>query len=208
MKKVAAFGGVVLVATVALAAVPVQQRTNFGQQMSATVVLIDPLTRETICAGVVIAEDRVLTAKHCVNAVADGTVIKFLDGRVATGDVIARGADIDVALIAVDTGDAPIAQADYDVRVGDPVCAIGAPIGLEWTVSCGIVSAIRVITGDNVMTSGTWIQTDAAINGGNSGGPLFTPQGGVAGIVSWGYLGAHGLSFAVPIAIALAAVGR
>ncbi len=208
MKLVAAFCGAVLAASVVVAAMPVQTKLNVGQQLAATVVLMDPLTSRVICAGVVIEQDLVLTAKHCVNPVADGTVIKFIDGRIAPGTVVGRAATVDVALIEVDTGDAPVAYIDGQVSQRDAICAIGAPIGLEWTVSCGVVSAIRTITDGDYMTNGTWIQTDAAINGGNSGGPIFKPNGGLVGIVSWSFVTARGLSFAVPIDIALKALTR
>jgi serine protease Do len=85
--------------------------------------------------------------------------------------------------------------ADMDkIRVGEPVFAIGNPLGLERSVSEGIVSITNRGHEGN-----TYIQTTAAINPGNSGGPLFNLKGEMIGVTTWGFIGTEGLNFAIPV---------
>ena len=81
-----------------------------------------------------------------------------------------------------------------EVTAGDVVFAIGSPLGLERTVSEGIVS-----TTNRENEGMLYVQTTAAVNPGNSGGPLFDERGQVIGVTTWGYLLAEGLNFAVPV---------
>lgn len=144
-------------------------------------------------SGFVLRQDGyLLTNNHVVaGADADGgaLVVTFSDGREATATIVGRTAEYDLAVIKVDVdGLVPLALGDSDsVRVGDPVVAIGAPLGLTGTVTTGIVSALNrpVSAGDETDTAFiNAIQTDAAINPGNSGGPLVDARGEVIGINS------------------------
>jgi len=164
-------------------------------------------------SGFVLRQDGyVLTNNHVVAGAADGgVVVQFSDGTELPGTVVGATGDYDLAVLKVDaTGLTPLALGDSDaVVVGDPVVAVGAPLGLVGTVTTGIVSALNrpVVAGDSGDTAFiNAIQTDAAINPGNSGGPLVNLQGEVVGINSAiaqlsGRLtgsGSIGLGFAIP----------
>ena len=109
-------------------------------------------------------------------------------------------------MLKIDAKDLPVVRLGdpKSLEVGDPVLAIGAPYGLEQTATSGIVSAKgRSLPGDAVVP---FIQTDAAVNPGNSGGPLFDGSGSVVGINAQIYSrsgGFQGVSFAIPIDVAL-----
>ncbi len=164
-------------------------------------------------SGFVLREDGyILTNNHVVSAAADGADINvlFADGSEEVADLVGRTSDYDLAVIKVDrVGLTPLVLGDSDaVVVGQPVVAIGAPLGLEGTVTVGIVSALNrpVAAGNGTETAFiNAIQTDAAINPGNSGGPLVDADGEVIGINSAiaqapGALGAGsiGVGFAIP----------
>lgn len=166
-------------------------------------------------SGFVLREDGyILTNSHVV-ASADGgagrVVVVFSDGSEEDAEIVGRTSDYDLAVIRVDrSGLTPLALADSDaVVVGDPVIAIGAPLGLQGTVTTGIVSALNrpVSAGNQDETAFiNAIQTDAAINPGNSGGPLVDAEGQVVGINSaiaqppglGAAGGSIGLGFAIP----------
>ena len=164
-------------------------------------------------SGFVLREDGyILTNNHVVSATADGADINvlFADGSEEVADLVGRTSDYDLAVIKVDrVGLAPLVLGNSDaVVVGQPVVAIGAPLGLEGTVTVGIVSALNrpVAAGNGTETAFiNAIQTDAAINPGNSGGPLVDADGEVIGINSAiaqapGARGAGsiGVGFAIP----------
>jgi serine protease Do len=136
-------------------------------------------------AGFVIDPDGlIVTNRHNVQG-ARQLVIGFSDGSRALGSVVGASAKIDLALIKVTTGHKLVALtfADSDkVRVGDPVLAIGNPLGVGTSVSAGIVSALNRDIKDSAYDE--FIQTDAAINHGNSGGPLIGESGQVVGMNS------------------------
>ncbi|MBT0992783.1 trypsin-like peptidase domain-containing protein [Cellulomonas sp. DKR-3] len=144
-------------------------------------------------SGFVLRQDGYLLTNSHVVAGADGAdgelVVTFADGRELPATIVGRTVEYDLAVIKVDAeGLVPLALGDSDaVRVGDPVVAIGAPLGLAGTVTTGIVSAMNrpVSAGDQTDTAFiNAIQTDAAINPGNSGGPLVDANGKVVGINS------------------------
>jgi putative serine protease PepD len=144
-------------------------------------------------SGFVLRQDGYLLTNSHVVAGADGKdgelVVTFADGRELPATIVGRTAEYDLAVIKVDAeGLVPLALGDSStVRVGDPVVAIGAPLGLAGTVTTGIVSAMNrpVSAGDETDTAFiNAIQTDAAINPGNSGGPLVDENGKVVGINS------------------------
>ncbi len=147
----------------------------------------------------------ILTNAHVVDG-ADEVTVKLADRREFKAKVLGTDKATDVAVLKIDATGLPAVHTG-DVRatrVGEWVVAIGAPYGLEHTVTAGIVSAkSRSLPGDTVVP---FIQTDAAVNPGNSGGPLFNLSGEVIGINSQIFSrsgGFQGLAFAVPINVAL-----
>jgi putative serine protease PepD len=165
-------------------------------------------------SGFVISEDGyILTNNHVVGAASGASiVVQFADGSESPARVIGRSPSYDLAVVRVDREDLqPVVLGDSSaVAVGDPVVAIGSPLGLEGTVTSGILSATdRPVTagGQGETAFINALQTDAAINPGNSGGPLVDGSGRVIGvntaIASLSTIGAQGgsigLGFAVPI---------
>ncbi|PFG33737.1 S1C family serine protease [Sanguibacter antarcticus] len=143
-------------------------------------------------SGFVLREDGyILTNNHVIaGAVPDGRIrVTFADGTEDDATLVGRTADYDLAVLRVEReGLVPLVLGDSDgVVVGDPVIAIGAPLGLDGTVTSGIISALNrpVSAGDVTDTAFiNALQTDAAINPGNSGGPLVNGAGEVIGINS------------------------
>jgi serine protease Do len=157
-------------------------------------------------SGFIVSPDGViLTNAHVVNGATEVTV-KLTDKREFKAKVSGIDKPSDVAVLKIDAKNLPTVKLDQadDVRVGEWVLAIGSPYGFENTVTSGIVSAkSRALPGDSYVP---FIQTDVAVNPGNSGGPLFNMKGEVIGINSQIYSrsgGYQGLSFAVPIDVAL-----
>jgi len=163
---------------------------------------------------VIRADGYILTNNHVV-APSDGELnVRFSDGTVSPAKVVGTTSDYDLAVLKVDkTGLTPLVLADSDkVRVGDEAIAIGSPLGLDSTVTLGIVSSLhRPVTAGDSSSSVAFIdaiQTDAAINPGNSGGPLLNASGEVIGINSataalpgasqLSGSGTVGLGFAIP----------
>ena len=157
-------------------------------------------------SGFIISPDGLILTNHHVVDGADEIKVHLTDDREFNAKVIGNDAKTDVAVIKIDGKDLPCVKLgnSKDVKVGEWVAAIGAPFGLENTVTSGIVSAkSRNLPSDQFVP---FIQTDAAVNPGNSGGPLFNMKGEVIGINSQIFStsgGFMGLSFAVPIDLAL-----
>ncbi|GMU70563.1 MAG: DegQ family serine endoprotease [Burkholderiales bacterium] len=147
----------------------------------------------------------ILTNAHVVDG-ADEVTVRLADRREFKAKVLGSDQATDVAVLKIDAKDLPTVRTGdaRKTRVGEWVVAIGAPYGLEHSVTSGIVSAkSRSLPGDTVVP---FIQTDAAVNPGNSGGPLFNMNGEVIGINSQIFSrsgGFQGLAFAVPINVAL-----
>jgi putative serine protease PepD len=180
-------------------------------------------------SGVIIrADGYILTNNHVVSAAVDGgrVAVVLNDGTTATAEIVGTDQEDDLAVIKVLKTGLPAARLGSSdaVHVGDPVLAVGSPLGLTGTVTSGIVSALnrpvdttqdqRSIDpfGQQSQTTTTTvisaIQTDAAINPGNSGGPLVNATGAVIGINSaiastgsafGGQAGNIGVGFAIPI---------
>jgi len=157
-------------------------------------------------SGFVIDSDgHIVTNDHVVEN-ADSVSVRFWNGNTYNASVVGTDPSTDLAVIKVDAPSSvlhPVSLGNSSsVQVGDPVVAIGSPFGLEETVTSGIVSALhRQIEALNQFTINDTIQTDAAINHGNSGGPLFNAAGQVIGVNSQiaGQTGANvGIGFAIP----------
>jgi len=171
-----------------------------------------PTMVDGLGSGVLISPDRVLTASHVVE-MADRIDVIFLDGRTRTARIVASERFADVALLALDEpveGLAAARLADSDrVEVGDQVFLIGAPYGVSHTFTVGYVSGLHRSGTLAGLGLGELIQTDAAINIGSSGGPMFNSRGEVIGIVSHITSrsgGFEGLGFAISINTAKALV--
>ena len=156
-------------------------------------------------SGAVIRKDgMILTNAHVVGA-ANTVQVGLADGRKVTGRVLGRDPGLDVAVVRIQSNDVPVAPIGNSdqLQVGQLAIAIGNPLGLERTVTTGVISAVnrpaRNLGGE------TFIQTDAAISPGNSGGPLVDSRGNVIGINSAELLGqgVSGLGFAIPINLAM-----
>ncbi|WP_236544430.1 DegQ family serine endoprotease [Roseovarius atlanticus] len=150
-----------------------QDRNNNGDR---------PRRTSALGSGFVISEDGYIVTNNHVIETADEIIIEFFSGRELEATVIGTDPKTDIALLKVDA-DEPlpfVSFADSDTaRVGDWVIAMGNPLGQGFSVSAGIVSARnRELSG----TYDDYIQTDAAINRGNSGGPLFNLDGQVVGV--------------------------
>ena len=169
-----------------------------------------PESREGVAtgSGFVIDDDgHVATNAHVV-AGAREVKIRFQEGSLVDAELVGADISTDVALLKVDPGEAelrPLPPADSaDVKVGDLVLALCNPLGLEDSITAGIVSAKqRRIEAPNGVPIENVIQTDAAVNQGNSGGPLIDMEGRVIGInsqiaTSEGGTGFIGIAFAVP----------
>src|SRR5690242_10713607 len=159
-----------------------------------------------IGSGFIVSPDGyILTNAHVVDGVKQ-VQVKLTDRREFTAKVVGTDAKTDVALIKIDAKNLPTVRigSAKNVEVGQWVVAMGSPFGFENSLTAGVVSAkSRSLPGDGYVP---FIQTDVAVNPGNSGGPLFDMNGNVIGINSQIYSrsgGYMGLSFAIPIDVAL-----
>ena len=153
------------------------------------------------------AEGHIVTNHHVVDG-AQSVSVRFWDGSTYDATVVGTDPSTDLAVIKVDApADVllPLALGDSNsLSVGESVVAIGSPFGLEGTLTSGIVSALnREMTSPNNFTISNSIQTDAAINHGNSGGPLLNAAGEVVGVntqIKSDSGGSDGIGFAIPSA--------
>ncbi len=164
--------------------------------------LPDMQPRQGVGSGFIISVDgRIVTNNHVI-AGADTVTVKLFDGRSFEADVVGADPLTDIALLQIDADeDLPAVSLgkSSDMRAGDVVLAVGSPFGLGGTVTKGIISGM----GRNIQSGpyDNFIQTDAAINRGNSGGPLFNENGDVIGVNTAIYSpdgGSVGIGFAVP----------
>jgi S1-C subfamily serine protease len=196
----------ILIGTLALCApMPIQAQTipQVFQQVNSSVVVVRARGRDLVARGgesvlvkynevgsgvVISADGKVLTAAHVVQ-IADEILVEFLSGESVPARVIAAEAKADLALLQltrVPTG-VQVAQLGDSSRmqIGEQVFIIGAPYGIAHTLTVGYLSARhKPYTIFAEMPLAEFLQTDAAINQGNSGGPMFNLRGEVVGIVS------------------------
>ncbi|MBU2669066.1 trypsin-like peptidase domain-containing protein [Actinoplanes bogorensis] len=181
-------------ATVLPGVVSVQVRTGSGGASGSGFVFDD--------------RGHIVTNNHVVAAGGGGGSVSVVgqDGQRRTAEIVGRDPGSDIAVLWVTQGSAPspLALADPSAtRVGEPVLAVGSPLGLSGTVTAGIVSALDREVRLGGQTRQTAVQTDASINPGNSGGPLVNARGEVIGvntaIATMEGGGSIGIGFAVPI---------
>ena len=166
-----------------------------------------PQTRQrierTLGSGVIVDEAGHIVTNHHVIANAESIQVQLADGRVADAHIVGRDPDTDLAVLKINSSPLPVATfgRSDQLKVGDVVLAIGNPIGLSQTVTHGIVSATsRQQLG--IAPLEDFIQTDAPINFGNSGGALVDSSGALIGIntaIVAKSLGVEGIGFAIPV---------
>ncbi len=192
---------------------PVESIAGIAEAALPSVVSIT--TANGSGSGFIITDDGyIITNNHVIaDAGRDGVQVSLQDGRTVEAEIVGSSPAYDLAVLDVSLVNlTPLALGDSDeVAVGDPVVAVGSPLGLDGTVTSGIVSAKnRPVTagGQGEVSFINAVQTDAAINPGNSGGPLLDSSGRVIGVNSsiaalqngfGGQAGSIGLGFAIPI---------
>jgi S1-C subfamily serine protease len=197
--------------TESLSASEIYEQTHKGVvEITATTTQSSPMGGEQQAQGqgsgwVYDTDGHIVTNDHVVEG-AESVSVTFWDGSTYDATVVGTDPSTDLAVIKVDADASvlvPLAVGDSSqLVVGEPVLAIGSPFGLEGTVTTGIVSALnRQMTSPNNFTISNSIQTDAAINHGNSGGPLLNGAGEVVGVntqIKSESGGNDGIGFAVP----------
>jgi serine protease Do len=182
-----------VVSVVATRAIPAGEDAGAGETAQE-----DRVQRGTGAGFIVDPEGLVVTNQHVI-ANADRIRVKLYDGRTQAATVVGADNATDLALLKIAVNDlTPLRLGDSDaLRVGDSVIAIGNPLEYERSVTAGIVSALgrKVYEAE---PSESFIQTDAAINRGNSGGPLLNKRGEVIGVNTVIRSDGRGISFAVP----------
>jgi putative serine protease PepD len=161
------------------------------------------------------ANGDIVTNQHVVDG-AESVSVKFWNGKTYSAHVVGTDASTDLAVVKVDAPRSmlhPLSLGDSSsLQVGDGVVAIGSPFGLEETVTSGIVSALhRQMTSPSGFAIPDSIQTDAAINHGNSGGPLFNTAGKVVGVtaqIESDSGGNDGVGFAIPSSTVRSVAGQ
>ncbi|TYQ31426.1 HhoA/HhoB/HtrA family serine endopeptidase [Pseudanabaena sp. UWO310] len=174
-------------------------RQFFGDQLQR--LPKERVERGTGSGFIINKEGDIITNAHVVSG-ADKVTVVLKDGRQIEGKVIGSDELTDVAVVQVKADNLPVVSLGSSVSLqpGDWAIAIGNPLGLDNTVTAGIVSAIGRNSGQiGVDKRVSFIQTDAAINPGNSGGPLLNQSGEVIGVNTAIIQGAQGLGFAIPI---------
>lgn len=185
-------------------------RRFFGNQIQIPNAR-QPREQEGYGSAFFISKDGYLLTNHHVVSDASKVTITLNDRREIDAEVVGSDARTDVALLKVKGGNYPSLQIGNPdmLKVGEPVLAIGSPFGFDYSASAGIVSAkSRTMSRE---TAVPFIQTDVALNPGNSGGPLFNRQGEVVGVNSRifsGTGGYMGLSFSIPIDVAMDVVNQ
>ena len=156
-------------------------------------------------SGFAVGDDGTLVTNHHVVQGAHAVEVKLADGREAEARVVGTDAHTDLAVLKLDGAappPLPLAEAQ-DLRVGEIVLALGSPFGLSGSVTMGIVSALgRSLRSGSGRLIENVIQTDAALNPGNSGGPLVDLRGRVVGVNTALFVPAQGIALSIPAATA------
>ncbi|CAH8198954.1 serine endoprotease [Vibrio aestuarianus] len=166
------------------------------------------LSIQGLGSGVIVSEKGYIITNYHVVAQADQIVAALQDGRIAAAQLVGKDRRTDIAILRIEGTNLPVIplNSDYSAKVGDVVLAIGNPYNLGQTTTFGIISA----TGRSSISADgrqAFIQTDAAINEGNSGGALVNTQGELVGINTASFQQAtnmetYGISFAIPYKLA------
>ncbi len=185
--------------------VPDEFNDPFFRRFFGSRVPTQPTEREQRGNGsgfIINSNGEILTNAHVVDG-ADRVTVELKDGRKFKGQVLGEDPVTDVAVIKIDADQLPtVSLGDSEtLQPGEAVIAIGNPLGLNYTVTSGIISATGRSSSDIGASDKRvdYIQTDAAINPGNSGGPLLSAQGRVIGMNTAIIRGAQGLGFAIPV---------
>ncbi|MDF9391596.1 MULTISPECIES: DegQ family serine endoprotease [Methylococcus] len=170
-----------------------------------------PSEAKSLGSGFIMSTDGYIITNHHVVKGADEIVVRLQDRRELVAKIVGSDKRSDVALLKIEATQLPTVKlgSSEKLKVGEWVLAIGSPFGFDHSATAGIVSAKgRSLPSDNYVP---FIQTDVAINPGNSGGPLFNLNGEVVGVNSQIYSrtgGFMGLSFAIPIEVAMQVVDQ
>ena len=169
------------------------------EKLMESVVAIQNNGNDTIGTGFFIKDNLILTNRHVIDGKTLVT-IHTKSGKKLLGKVINVHHDIDLALVKVDYSGKPVTFYNSRVSPGSDVLAIGNPVGLEYSLTKGVVSSVRIREDDDrpLAEKHLYIQTDVAINPGNSGGPLFL-NGKVVGVNTWKLVAKdiEGIGFAI-----------
>ena len=181
-----------------------EEETIIRVARTATPTVVSVSRRGGSGSGVIVRSNGIIITNAHVVGTARTVEVRTADGRTFSGTVLGTDTDVDTAIVRINATNLPAAPlADSDrLEVGQLAIAIGNPLGLERTVTRGVVSAINRDPRGVDIAAGL-IQTDAAINPGNSGGPLLDSSGRVIGINTAILAGTTGLGFAIPINVAV-----
>jgi serine protease Do len=171
--------------------------------------------QSTIGSGVIFHKDGYVITNYHVAGKAERIIVTLHDNEQVKAELVGGDPLTDIALIKLDLSeyDNPVMIAEFgdsdSIQVGQYVLAMGSPLALERSVSCGVISTtnrnfsgeMRLPTGEKTGIYNNWIQTDAAINPGNSGGPLVDLSGKIVGINSRATVFANNIAFSIPINI-------
>ena len=179
--------------------------TPFGELFRRFQIPQPNVPRQGMGSGFIVESDGVILTNAHVLEGADEVRVRLIDRREFKGKVVGVDKPTDIAVVKIDAKGLPTVKLGdpRSIKVGEWVVAIGSPFGFENTVTAGIVSATSRSLPDGTYVP--FIQTDAAVNPGNSGGPLFNMKGEVIGINSQIYSrtgGYQGLAFAIPVDVA------
>jgi putative serine protease PepD len=190
----------------------VYQRVKDGvvEIQTSTGAQVDPFGNQSPSGAtgsgfVIDKEGHIVTNQHVV-AGAESVTVRFSDGTETDAKVVGTDPSTDVAVLDVDRPSSELTPlsfaADGSLQVGNPVIAVGSPFGLEGTVTSGVISALgREIESPNGFTIENAVQTDAALNHGNSGGPVLDTSGRVVGVAAQIRSesgGSDGIGYAIP----------
>ena len=163
---------------------------NFDAEKTYNSVVV-VYTNSGVGSGFSVKENLIMTNAHVVGNYEKVTV-KLYDGKTIRGNVIKKDSKKDLALISVDEKIETLKVSTDKLRIGQEVYAIGAPKDMPYTMTKGIISALERKIGQN-----TYVQIDASVNSGNSGGPLVDENGNVIGVITLKASDAEGIGFAI-----------